>query len=72
MSSFQLFLFGTFLPHREPINGYVNDCHSTSTSFSEFWSFISCYHFGYHEEHHDLPHLAWWQLPAARKLRVLE
>jgi beta-carotene/zeaxanthin 4-ketolase len=70
MSSFQLFFFGTFLPHREPINGYINDSHSTSTAFSEFWSFISCYHFGYHEEHHDLPHLGWWQLPAARKSRL--
>ncbi len=70
MSSFQLFLFGTFLPHSEPENGYVNECRSTSTPFSEFWSFISCYHFGYHEEHHDLPHLAWWQLPGARKLRI--
>jgi beta-carotene/zeaxanthin 4-ketolase len=28
---------------------------------------ISCYHFGYHEEHHELPHLGWWQLPAARR-----
>jgi beta-carotene/zeaxanthin 4-ketolase len=72
MSSFQLFLFGTFLPHRRPANGYVNDCHATSTPFSEFWSLISCYHFGYHEEHHDLPHLGWWQLPAARKLRLLD
>jgi beta-carotene/zeaxanthin 4-ketolase len=68
-SSFQLFFFGTFLPHSEPVGGYVNESRSTSTPFSEFWSFISCYHFGYHEEHHDLPHLAWWQLPAARKLR---
>jgi beta-carotene/zeaxanthin 4-ketolase len=70
MSSFQLFFFGTFLPHREPINGYINESHSTSTPFSEFWSFISCYHFGYHEEHHELPHLGWWQLPAARKSRL--
>jgi beta-carotene/zeaxanthin 4-ketolase len=69
-SSFQLFLFGTFLPHREPSDGYVNDCRATSTPFSEFWSFISCYHFGYHEEHHDLPHLSWWELPQARKLRL--
>jgi beta-carotene/zeaxanthin 4-ketolase len=72
MSSFQLFLFGTFLPHREPIGGYINDCRATSTPFSEFWSLISCYHFGYHEEHHDLPHLSWWQLPAARRSRQLE
>lgn len=70
MSSFQLFLFGTFLPHRQPIDGYINQSHSTSTMFSEFWSFISCYHFGYHEEHHDLPHLAWWQLPTAHKARL--
>jgi beta-carotene/zeaxanthin 4-ketolase len=70
MSSFQLFFFGTFLPHRQPVNGYVNHCRATSTPFSEFLSFISCYHFGYHEEHHDLPHLGWWQLPAARKLRL--
>ncbi len=70
MSSFQLFFFGTFLPHRQPINGYVNQSHSTSTPFPEFWSFISCYHFGYHEEHHDLPHLAWWQLPTAHKARL--
>jgi beta-carotene/zeaxanthin 4-ketolase len=70
VSSFQLFFFGTFLPHREPISGYINESHSTSTPFSEFWSFISCYHFGYHEEHHDLPHLGWWQLPAARKSRL--
>jgi beta-carotene/zeaxanthin 4-ketolase len=69
MSSVQLFLFGTFLPHREPINGYINESHSTSTPFSEFWSFISCYHFGYHEEHHELPHLAWWELPQARKFK---
>ncbi|MGI0491720.1 fatty acid desaturase [Alkalinema pantanalense CENA528] len=69
-SSFQLFFFGTFLPHREPAEGYHNPCHARSTAFSEFWSFITCYHFGYHEEHHELPHLAWWQLPAARRMRM--
>ncbi|MBD2329746.1 fatty acid desaturase [Alkalinema sp. FACHB-956] len=69
-SSFQLFFFGTFLPHREPKEGYQNDCHARSTPLSEFWSFITCYHFGYHEEHHEMPHLAWWQLPTARRLRL--
>jgi beta-carotene/zeaxanthin 4-ketolase len=71
LSSFQLFLFGTFLPHREPKGGYVNEYRATSTPFSEFWSFISCYHFGYHEEHHALPQLGWWQLPGARRSRIL-
>jgi beta-carotene/zeaxanthin 4-ketolase len=69
-SSLQLFLFGTFLPHSEPADGYQNECRATSSGFSEFLSLITCYHFGYHEEHHDFPHLAWWQLPIAQRARA--
>lgn len=69
-SSFQLFFFGTFLPHQEPTGGYRNECHAQSTPLPEFWSLITCYHFGYHEEHHEMPHLAWWQLPQARRQRL--
>ncbi|MEB3293684.1 MAG: fatty acid desaturase [Synechococcales bacterium] len=65
-SSLQLFFFGTYLPHREPRAGYTNDHRSQSTDLPVFWSFLTCYHFGYHEEHHALPHLAWWQLPQVR------
>ncbi len=67
LSSVQLFYFGTYLPHREPEGGYTNHHRCQSNSLSTFWSFITCYHFGYHEEHHEYPHLPWWQLPIIRK-----
>ncbi len=70
LSSIQLFYFGTFLTHRESEAGYTNPHRARTTSFSTFWSFITCYHFGYHQEHHEYPHLAWWQLPAARHIDV--
>lgn len=63
LSSLQLFYFGTFLTHREPKEGYSNPHRSTSNNLSPFWSFITCYHFGYHKEHHEYPHLPWWKLP---------
>ena len=63
LSSFQLFYFGTFLPHREPIEGYSHPHRAQTSRFSIFWSFITCYHFGYHQEHHQYPSVPWWQLP---------
>jgi beta-carotene ketolase (CrtW type) len=29
---------------------------------NHFWAMLSCYFFGYHREHHEDPHIAWWQL----------
>lgn len=63
LSSVQLFYFGTFLTHREPHHGYANPHRTQSTTFSTIWSFLTCYHFGYHEEHHEYPQTPWWQLP---------
>ena len=63
ISSIQLFYFGTYLPHREPLEGYQNSYRTQSIYRPFFWSFISCYHFGYHEEHHKYPYVAWWELP---------
>ncbi|BAT53309.1 beta-carotene ketolase [Nostoc sp. NIES-3756] len=65
LSSVQLFYFGTFLPHRKLEGGYNNRHCARSIAFPIFWSFITCYHFGYHEEHHEYPHLPWWKLPEA-------
>lgn len=65
MSSVQLFYFGTFLPHRKPDAGYADSFRTQSTYFPLVWSFLTCYHFGYHHEHHQYPNLAWWQLPKA-------
>jgi len=68
LSSLQLFYFGTFLPHRQPQGGYRNPYRAESTPLPILWSFLTCYHFGYHYEHHAYPDLAWWQLPQAFRL----
>ncbi len=71
LSSTQLFFFGTFLPHRETAKGYQSVHRANSCSLPPFWSFLTCYHFGYHEEHHEYPAAPWWKLPEIRKLRTL-
>ncbi|WP_341527711.1 beta-carotene ketolase CrtW [Nostoc sp. UHCC 0302] len=63
LSSLQLFYFGTFLPHSEPAGGYIQPHNARTIKRQIWWSFITCYHFGYHEEHHEYPHIPWWQLP---------
>ena len=63
LSSVQLFYFGTFTPHKEPDGGYKN-IHCAQTNPLPTWlSFITCYHFGYHYEHHEHPNVPWWSLP---------
>jgi beta-carotene ketolase (CrtW type) len=62
LSSLQLFYFGTFLTHREPKQGYLNSHRAKTTRLPIFWSFITCYHFGYHQEHHEHPNVPWWKL----------
>ncbi|MBD2533321.1 fatty acid desaturase [Nostoc flagelliforme FACHB-838] len=69
LSSLQLFYFGTFLPHSEPIGGYVQPHRAQTISRPIWWSFITCYHFGYHEEHHEYPNVCWWQLPEIYKAK---
>ncbi|MEM9170691.1 MAG: fatty acid desaturase [Pseudomonadota bacterium] len=66
-SSFQLFYFGTYLPHRYEADAPFVDQHRTRTSgYSVLASLLSCYHFGYHHEHHLFPYEPWWRLPARR------
>jgi len=68
LSSLQLFYFGTFLPHSEPVGGYIQPHNAKTINRPIWWSFITCYHFGYHEEHHEYPHVPWWQLPVIYKM----
>lgn len=69
LSSWQLFYFGVFLPHRQPKDGYQNRHRANSSHLSPFWSFITCYHFGYHWEHHEYPHIPWYKLPSVRTVK---
>jgi beta-carotene ketolase (CrtW type) len=61
LSSLQLFLFGTYLPHRSP-TAKMAPHHARTQRTNHLWAMLSCYFFGYHWEHHQFPHLPWWQL----------
>jgi len=67
LSTFQLFHFGTVLPHRETSEGYKDKHRARSVRLPVLLSFLTCYHFGgFHWEHHAYPNVAWWRLPATR------
>jgi beta-carotene/zeaxanthin 4-ketolase len=71
LSSMQLFYFGTYLPHRSagkatPTSHHQNSHNAVSSNYPIVWSFLTCYHFGYHWEHHEYPSLPWYRLPAVR------
>jgi len=67
LSAFQLFYFGTYLPHRHEDEDAFADRHrARSSSWGPLFSLLSCYHFGYHHEHHAYPYVPWWKLPSIR------
>jgi beta-carotene ketolase (CrtW type) len=61
LSTFQLFYFGTYIPHK---NGHEhgNKHKSDSLEKNHLLAFVTCYFFGYHYEHHDSPGIPWWRL----------
>lgn len=70
LSSIQLFYFGTFLPHRHleslgPAQ-FADRHRARSNEFGYLASLLTCFHFGYHHEHHLQPGTPWWRLPGAR------
>lgn len=65
LSSFQLFFFGTYLPHRPGKEPFQDRHRARSNAYNWWLSLFTCFHFGYHHEHHELPDLPWWRLPAA-------
>lgn len=67
LSSLQLFYFGTYLPHRrEERSGFEDHHRARSNDFSYLLSLLTCFHFGYHHEHHTNPAVPWWKLPETR------
>lgn len=65
LSSWQLFLVGTYLPHRSQA-AVASPHHVQSLDWPVWLSLLACYHFGYHREHHEAPQLCWFQLPSLR------
>lgn len=73
-SSLQLFYFGTFRPHRHDASENAPefaDTHNTrSDEFGVLTSLATCFHFGYHLEHHRRPDVPWWALPGAKRAGI--
>ncbi len=62
LSTFQLFYFGTYAPHRLPHTEKMGLHKARSQRNNHLIALFSCYFFGYHWEHHDSPGTPWWQL----------
>ena len=62
ISTFQLFFFGTWLPHRRPLTEDMKPYNARTLRKNHFLAMISCYFFGYHWEHHQSPTTPWWRL----------
>lgn len=69
-SSLQLFYFGTYRPHRHDDAAFADRHHARSEEFGPLASLATCFHFGYHHEHHLNPGVPWWALPAFRRERA--
>ena len=69
LSALQLFYFGTYRPHKRPLGGHTSAHRAVSSNASPLISFLSCYHFDYHWEHHQYPHLPWYKLPSVHVCR---
>ncbi|MDJ0625782.1 MAG: fatty acid desaturase [Candidatus Caenarcaniphilales bacterium] len=66
LSTLQLFYFGTYLTHKKSPLGYGNPFNTRSLNLPPFLSFLCCYNFCYHVEHHSSPSIPWWKLSKAQ------
>lgn len=62
LATFQLFYFGTYLPHHLPHTPEMQPHKARSQKRNHLWAMLSCYFFGYHYEHHSSPQTPWWKL----------
>ncbi|WP_233998545.1 fatty acid desaturase [Erythrobacter sp. YT30] len=71
LSSLQLFYFGTYRPHHQAEGKPFADRHNArSNDFGTLASLFTCFHFGYHLEHHRKPDVPWWALPSAKRAGI--
>ncbi len=66
LSALQLFTFGTYLPHKPDGPGFADRHNARTNAFPAWLSLLTCFHFGYHHEHHLYPTVPWWRLPGMR------
>ena len=67
LSALQLFVFGTWIPHRHRPEGGFPDHHNARTlPMPWILSLLTCFHFGRHHEHHLSPGTPWWRLPQVK------
>ena len=66
LSSVQLFYFGTYRPHRHEADDFGDRHNARSSGYPVWLSLLTCFHFGYHHEHHLSPGTPWWRLPGLR------
>jgi beta-carotene ketolase (CrtW type) len=62
LGTFQLFFFGTYLPHKYPHTENMQPHKARTQKRNHLWAMLSCYFFGYHYEHHESPRTPWWKL----------
>jgi beta-carotene/zeaxanthin 4-ketolase len=62
LSTFQLFFFGTYQPHKTPHTHDMLPHKARSQKKNFVWGLLSCYFFGFHFEHHHSPGTPWWKL----------
>jgi len=62
LGTFQLFYFGTFVPHRKPHTEAMGKHRARTQKRNHLWAMVTCYFFGYHNEHHLWPGVPWWKL----------
>jgi beta-carotene ketolase (CrtW type) len=70
LSTLQLFVVGTWLPHREGAFEGEGPTKARTVGLPWWGSLLACYHFGYHYEHHAWPFVPWWRLGKARAARL--
>ena len=66
LSTFQMFYFGVYAPHRQPHLHDMMPYRSRTMPRNHIWAFFSCWFFGYHYEQHQSPGTPWWQLYAVK------
>lgn len=67
LSTFQLFYVGVYWPHRLPHTDEMGRHRARTQRKNHLWAMLSCYFFGYHYEHHEDPHIPWWQLYTTKR-----